>query len=244
MDHSSGLRMQGRALDVAVTPGPDLRQGAVLIHEGVVRRNRAVGVDAHDLAQVRAQILRLRPGLQIRPLAEGHVQPPLTIEHDSGAVVHEVVVGRHGAEDRLDVLQPRSVLAQAAARHRRAVAALTGLGKAHVDLTVAGEVRTQLHIQQTGLTLGNHLRRARDGVAHLAPGADHAQGSRLFGHEEATLRQRDQPPRARQPLGHRLADHLHRGLDARRAGLALEGRLLVRSVGRVRLDGGAARLRR
>src|SRR5690606_13022892 len=78
-------RVQGRALDVAVAQRPDLGPRARLADEGIVRRDRAVGVDAHDLAQVAAGILGLGPGLQIGPLAQGDVEPPGPVEHQTRA---------------------------------------------------------------------------------------------------------------------------------------------------------------
>src|SRR3546814_17384536 len=67
--------------NVAVAERPHLRGGATLAGEGVVRGYRAVGVQAHDLAQVRLHVLR-RPHL----LALAGAHPPLAATVEGAAV--------------------------------------------------------------------------------------------------------------------------------------------------------------
>ena len=55
----AGLRMQRRALRVAVAVAPDFRLASGSADERIVRRHRAVGRDAHDLAEMIGEVLRL-----------------------------------------------------------------------------------------------------------------------------------------------------------------------------------------
>jgi len=73
------IRVERRALYVAVPVGPDLRQRAGTIHERIVGRHLAVALDAHHLAEVRVE--RLRAGPLREAVAERHEQPPVAREH-------------------------------------------------------------------------------------------------------------------------------------------------------------------
>src|SRR5438094_9638112 len=55
----AGLRVESRALRIAMAVAPDFRLGARPFDEGIVYRRRAVWPNAHDLAEVVAEILRL-----------------------------------------------------------------------------------------------------------------------------------------------------------------------------------------
>src|SRR5262249_12339388 len=70
----SGFWVDGSALRVTVAIGPDLGHCVLLIDEGIVTGDGAVRIDAHDLAQVVAQVLR---GLEGEPLAERDEQLPV-----------------------------------------------------------------------------------------------------------------------------------------------------------------------
>src|SRR4029077_14672383 len=48
----AGHGMDRRALRVPVPIGPDLRPRTLLTHERIILRHRAVGIDAHDLAEI------------------------------------------------------------------------------------------------------------------------------------------------------------------------------------------------
>jgi len=74
----SGLWVDGGALRVTVAKGPDLGHCVLLLDEGIVTGDSAVGIDAHDLAQVVAEVLR---GLEREPLAERDEQLPVSREH-------------------------------------------------------------------------------------------------------------------------------------------------------------------
>jgi hypothetical protein len=49
-------------LGIAVAVAPDLGLGGRLADEGIVRRDRAIGPDANDLAEIVGKILRLVAG--------------------------------------------------------------------------------------------------------------------------------------------------------------------------------------
>src|SRR5258706_241260 len=52
-----GLRMESGGLHVAVAVGPDLRARAGATDEGIVARDRSIGVEAHDLAEIDRKVL-------------------------------------------------------------------------------------------------------------------------------------------------------------------------------------------
>src|SRR5262244_578405 len=58
----AGGGMEREPLCIAVAVAPDLRLGAGAADEGIVRRRRAVGADADELAEVIADVLRLVAG--------------------------------------------------------------------------------------------------------------------------------------------------------------------------------------
>src|SRR3546814_7470911 len=71
--------------NVAVAERPHLRGDATLAGEGVVRGYRAVGVRAHDLAQVRLHVLRRR---HLLALAGADPQLAETVEGDARSEEH------------------------------------------------------------------------------------------------------------------------------------------------------------
>jgi len=144
--HAAG-RLQRRTLHVAMAVAPDLGQGTGRVDEGVVRRDLAIGFDAHHLPEVAAEVLRLvAPALA---LAQRDEEPPVAREHEARAEVFRAVDLGLLAEDHL---QPGQLVAfQPRARHRGAVAALAGLAVAQVDQLVLGELRVERNIQQAAL---------------------------------------------------------------------------------------------
>src|SRR5262245_15498091 len=61
----SGHGVEREALGIAVAVAPDLRLGGRPADEGIVRRNRAIGPDANDLAEIVGKILRLVAGGEV-----------------------------------------------------------------------------------------------------------------------------------------------------------------------------------
>ena len=83
----AGRRVKGRALDVAVAEGPDLRPHASLADERVVVRDRSVGVDAHNLAEQAVHALGLHAALGSGSLAERDEERPVAAKHQPAAEV-------------------------------------------------------------------------------------------------------------------------------------------------------------
>src|SRR5207244_2761405 len=106
--------------------------GAGPADERIVLRRGAFRGDAHELAEVVVQRLRL-PG-QGETVADGHEQRSVAVEHQPRAVVLVVAVGRFGAEDDGDVRQPGAP--QLAARHGDARARSARLQVAEIDAPV------------------------------------------------------------------------------------------------------------
>src|SRR5207248_8381601 len=78
----AGLRMQRQALRVAVAVGEDLGPHARSTDKGIVRRHRAVVLQAHDLARQVRKILRL---LHLEAIAASDVHQPGAVEQDARA---------------------------------------------------------------------------------------------------------------------------------------------------------------
>src|SRR3546814_7176404 len=92
--------------NVAVAERPHLRGDATLAGEGVVRGYRAVGVQAHDLAQVRLHVLRRR---HLLALAGADPQLAETVEGDAVAVVRATADLGRLPPDHLQVGQAATV---------------------------------------------------------------------------------------------------------------------------------------
>src|SRR5262249_23446571 len=100
----SGHGVEREPLGIAVAVAPDLRLGRRLADEGIVRRNRAVGADADDLAEVVGKILRLVAGGEM--VAGGQKQVVVRRLHNAAAEM--VAAGEWAclAEDHFDRIQP------------------------------------------------------------------------------------------------------------------------------------------
>ena len=79
------------ACDVAVAERPDLRPHAFLADERIVFRDRAVGVDAHDLAEQAVHPLRLHAPFGDRSLAQRDEQRAVAAEDQAAAEVQRRV---------------------------------------------------------------------------------------------------------------------------------------------------------
>ena len=199
----SRLRMQRRALQVAMSVRPDFRPRAVPLHERIVGRRRTVGVDAHDLADRRREVLRpLALGVAV---AGRHVQRAVAREREARAPVIRTARLGHLAPDHLRVLEAGR--AEPPARHRGTGAALAGLREAQVHEPVGGERRRQRNVEQPALPAREHARHARKGRRKLPVLADDAQASLALGDEHAAVGQEREAPRVRQaPRDHDGAD--------------------------------------
>ena len=76
--------IERQAFGIAMAQTPDRRHGIGQIHERIVRRDRAVFVDAMDLAQRRGQALRID---HVVALADGEEQMALAIEQEARTIM-------------------------------------------------------------------------------------------------------------------------------------------------------------
>ena len=100
----AGRGMEREALRIAVAVAPDLGLRARSADERIIRRNRAVGSDANDLADVVGEILRLVARTEV--IAHGQEQIVVGALRDATA---EVIAARKRTfltEDRLHVVEP------------------------------------------------------------------------------------------------------------------------------------------
>ncbi len=154
------LRIEGRGLDVAMAVRPDLRLRVAAADEGIVARHAAIRIEAHDLAEVTVQILRMHASFRQRALAERQEQFAIGREHDARAEVQFRIPRRHLAEDHLHLLDAAFVRRQHALGERRAVAAFARLGIAPVNRAIGGELRIECYVEQAALALEINLGQA------------------------------------------------------------------------------------
>src|SRR5262249_61689080 len=98
-------RLDDSALRIAMAVAPYFRLGAAFADERIVGRHRAVRPDAHNLAEVVAEILRLVAICEMLP--EREEQVVVGGQRDAAA---EMVAARQRpllAEDHLDVVEAR-----------------------------------------------------------------------------------------------------------------------------------------
>ena len=241
--HSSPVvGMQRRGLDVAVAERPDLRPHAVLADERVVLRDRAVGVDADDLAEQAVHLLRLHAALGDRALALRDEQRAVAAEHQPAAEVQRRFERRRLVIDHLHVLDARrGAVDELAARDGGVVRAVRRAARRSSSRS-AGSTRSS---GSSATSSRPPWPRARPPAGRRpAPTAcrrrDDAQPAGLLGHEHLAAGQERQAPGVLEPLGD--GDDVEGDvlLGFGRARLAGERRRLVRRVRRTRVD---ARLR-
>src|SRR3546814_4327630 len=90
----AGRGVDRRRLDVAIAIGSDLRQGAILADEGIVLGHAAIGVDAHDLAEMGIQLLGLAPEFLLGTFAHGDVDVGLSMQSRSEEATSELQTTR------------------------------------------------------------------------------------------------------------------------------------------------------
>ena len=194
----AGRRMQRCALDVAVAVAPDLRLGILALHERVVGRRLAVGLDAHDFADVVVE--RLRVVLAREAVAEADEELAVTRPDQARA---EMVVAAADlgclAEDDLHVGE--RVAVERGARDGGARAAVSCLAVAPIDQPVARELRVQHHVEQAALARGHHRRQAGQRRIQRTVALDDAHAPRPLGDEHAAVGQKGQAPRMLEALG-------------------------------------------
>src|SRR5262249_58380480 len=76
-----GHGMERETLGIAVAVAPDLGLGGRPADEGIVRRDRSIGPDANDLAEIVGKILRLVAGGEM--LAGGQEENVVLRLHDT-----------------------------------------------------------------------------------------------------------------------------------------------------------------
>ena len=142
------LRVDGRALNVAVSIGPDLRQGVVAAKERVIARGCAVPLQPHHLPQVGAQILGLPPPRVPEPFPERHEQGAVPGEDQAGAKVQTARIPGQLAEDNRDPFKGGSVVREPRTGHCGGVGAVgSGFAVGQPEQAVAGKRRIRGHVQ-------------------------------------------------------------------------------------------------
>src|SRR5262249_9777716 len=179
-------RLDRGALRIAMAVAPNLRLGAAPADERIVGRYRAVRPDAHDLAEVVAEILRLIAKGEMIPEREEQVA---VLCLDNAAA--EMVAARQRAllaEDHLDVVEARrAVLDEVRPRHRGARAAAGCFGEAEIDGLVLRVVAVERYVVQAALALRKNLRHPGERRRRLAVAGDDAQPPGPFGHQHALV---------------------------------------------------------
>ena len=213
--------MQRHALIVADAERVDLGTRAGAADEGVVLRNRSVGVDAQDLAHEAVELLRLRPVHRVDADARGnarrHEQRPVAGLNRPAADALGVEDGFHVLEAGRVVRQPRPRHHQHAGKPRRArgISALGERGVREVDDAVPGEVAIREHLEQSLRPPVPDRRQARERLRRLAVLADDADPARALADDDAAIRQEVECERAGEAAGHGLDRHMPRcGPDA------------------------------
>ena len=215
----AGLRMEGEPLHVAVAEAPDLGQGSGAADEGIVGGHPPVRLDAHQLAVVVAERLRI---VALTALAEAHEEPAVAREQQARAEVHRARGLGSLAKDHLQLAQAplQAVEIEARACHRGAVgAAGDRLDIAQVDPMVDAESRIERNVEQAALADRVDGRPAADRRSDLASRIDDPQPAGALGHEHPQFvvgpRQEGEAPGVRKPVRQR---HGPGRLSVRRGG--------------------------
>src|SRR5215468_8060401 len=145
-----GHGVEREPLGIAMAVAPDLGLGGRPADEGIVRRDRAIGPDANDLAEIVGKILRLVAGGEM--LAGGQEEIVVRRLHDTAA---EMIAARERAgltEDHLDRVEPgRAFIHQPSACERGAPAAFHRLGVTEIDGVVLCKAAVERDVEQAAL---------------------------------------------------------------------------------------------
>ena len=201
---AAGRRIERRTLHVSMPVRPDLGQSPLAADKGVIRRHLAVLRDAHDLAKVRAKVLRAVP-LAIS-FAQRDKQIAVASEDEPRAEVLLAGHLRHLAEDDLKAGQLRAVKRRAG-DGRAVQIAITSFSVRQVDRGIGAEFRIQRDIEQTALSRGKHGGYPRDGFRNLALHRNEAQPPGTLGHQHASIRQEGETPRMLESARNRFQLH-------------------------------------
>jgi len=180
--------------------GPDLRQRPRLADEGIVRRHRTIGPDAHNLPHVTVQILRTVT--ETVAVAQRDEEIAVAPENQSRT---PVVAARRGlvlCKDDLHFAQLQCVAVQHCARHGGACPVPRGLCKGKEDRAVRCKRRTEHNIKQAALSARVHIGHTRNRRRHRALWRHDAHAPRALGHQHATIGQKSQRPGRLEPACH------------------------------------------
>ncbi len=213
-----------RALDVAVSVGPDRIDGSLLADEGIVGGHRAVGADADDLAVGLVEILRIEALVVREMLSRGDGHRPVGQENHSAAIMH-----RRGGNGRLHkyvlhIRDGRHVVRQGHSRRRRRAAPLQGFGIGHEDRAALRKIGGQRHVEQAALLLRQHVGNPLDRFGQCPVGRQVPQATRALRHQPAVaVRKVGDAPGVHEPSGERLGREADVALDQLRAELFGKG---------------------
>jgi hypothetical protein len=195
-----GVRIEHEALHVAMAVAVDLGQRVVPPDEGIVGRDAAVAVDAHDRARVAVEPLRVLA--EIGAVAEPDDERAVRQEGHAPAVVQLRVARRSGGEQHLDVDEFSAL--EAAAHHARRIRAGRAVREGQVDPAVGGVVGIQHDLEQAGLAADKGLGHAAHRLFQQLPVRDDPQPSRALGDQHPAVRQERDGPGMLEALGQRL----------------------------------------
>jgi len=185
--------MRARLNRVAALAARFARQRGSAADEGIVRRHRAVGPDADDLAEMVAEVLRLVARAEM--VAHAEKQIVVGCLRDAAA---EMIAARERAvlmEDHLHILESRSgVVEEPCTGERRARAAADRLGKAEIDGVVLRVTAIEHDVVQAALARGEHLRHAGEWRRELAVLSDDAHAPRPLRDQHAAVGQERECP--------------------------------------------------
>src|SRR5665809_84140 len=120
--------MDGGALRVAMSVGPDLGQRVGLRDEGIVLGNRTVGIDANHLADMAAEVLG---GVELETVAQGDEQLAVGAEGKTRSVMKVSFDLGVLPENNLHVVE--AGLAELPAAHGRSVTAFAAFRIGEID---------------------------------------------------------------------------------------------------------------
>ena len=153
----AALRIQHHALDIAVAVAPDFAACAALLHKRIIGGHAAVTAQAHDFADVAAQILRLFAAAA----SVAHAQINISGRQRNAAT--EMAVAAHFrrlAEQGFHLRKAAALGRQYALGQGGAVAAAARLAEAEIHAAVVGKVFIQCYIKQTALPADIDFRQA------------------------------------------------------------------------------------
>ena len=218
-------RMHRGGLHVAMTERPDFRPDASLADERIVFGDRAIGIDADNLADAAVHLLSLHAPLGDRAVALRDEQGAVAPEVEASAEMQRRDERRRLVIDHLHVLDARRrrIIHEPAARDRGVIGfAVFRLGKAPVNQVVLRKCGIERDVEQATLAARVHRWESRDRLRQRAVGAHHSQSPRPFGHQHLAARKKRETPWVLQAFGDCDHGEGHVELLLRRTCLARE----------------------